>query len=430
MGFKLWLRWSQSRDSAKFEDTTVEKMAAKWAGFGAGRGTTLGTLFHIAQQHGYEPGANKAAPAVDANEGLKIVSAADIPMRKVRWLWEGRIPYGMLTLFAGEGGVGKGTVAAHVVACATSALPWPDHDEVLGEILGPKGREPIDVLWFGVEDAPDSVIIPRCIAAGAERARLYFEQGVSAEGETAQFSFADDLQRLETELRRRPNVKLVIFDPITAYLSSRRKYARAVDSHNATDLRGLLSPLSALAARTGVALVGITHLTKATERGFVQRVLGSGAWTQVARKVHAFCAISTTDATNAPAEYAMLDVKGNIGVQSSPLRYHIVGGIAEAGPRDERNVRTSRVEWDGVDTTLTVEQLTGRSRGPLPTVRNAAAEWLRNRLRGGPIAAETIKADARAERISDHTLRNARIEVCEVSTGARGVTMYRLRGRQ
>jgi hypothetical protein len=418
-GFRLWLRWSQR--GVKFANTSESEMARKWEGFHPGGGITLATLFHIAKQYGYDGSDGKRSSVGDA---LIMVSAKDIPMRNVRWMWPNRIPYGMLTLLAGEGGVGKGTVCAHLVACATGGLPWPDHDEVLHEILGPDAREPFDVLWFGVEDAPHDVIVPRCVAAGAVRGRVHFAQGVREEGVTAQFNLADDLQKLESALRANPRIKMVILDPITAYLGSRHRYARRMDSHNAADLRGILSPLSVFAARMGVVVIGITHLNKSTEREFVHRVLGSGAWTQVARKVYAFCKVPGSD-----EEFVMLDVKGNVGQPSVPLRYRIVSATADAETSIDERVRTSRIEWIGPDPTITIEQLTGRRRGPVPSTRAVAAEWLRDLLAQGPMAARTVKEQAEAAGIAEHTLRNARKEVCEV-IAVDGVTMYRLRGQQ
>src|SRR3954452_2231199 len=42
-----------------------------------------------------------------------------------RWLWPGRIPIGALTLFSGDPGVGKSTLALDLAARLTAPLPGP-----------------------------------------------------------------------------------------------------------------------------------------------------------------------------------------------------------------------------------------------------------------------------------------------------------------
>ena len=59
-------------------------------------------------------------------------------------------------------------------------------------------------------------------------------------------------------------------------LRSRRKDA---------EIRGLLTPLAALAERHRVAIIGVLHLTKAQQRQILHRVQGSTAFTAQARVV-------------------------------------------------------------------------------------------------------------------------------------------------
>ncbi|GAG94900.1 unnamed protein product, partial [marine sediment metagenome] len=68
------------------------------------------------------------------------------------------------------------------------------------------------------------------------------------------------------------------FDPITAYLGK-------TDSHKNAEVRGCLGPLTALAAKHKVAIIGVTHLTKNTTVKSVYRVLGSVGFIAAARAV-------------------------------------------------------------------------------------------------------------------------------------------------
>jgi hypothetical protein len=45
---------------------------------------------------------------------------------KVAWLWPGRIPAGNLTMFDGDPGVGKSTIAIDLAARISAGRKWPD----------------------------------------------------------------------------------------------------------------------------------------------------------------------------------------------------------------------------------------------------------------------------------------------------------------
>jgi RecA-family ATPase len=56
-------------------------------------------------------------------------------------------------------------------------------------------------------------------------------------------------------------VVLVVVDPISSYFGS------GVDTHRNTDVRGVLEPLSEMAARLHVAVLSVTHFSKASNGG-------------------------------------------------------------------------------------------------------------------------------------------------------------------
>ena len=55
--------------------------------------------------------------------GKALLGFDDVPLNGVQWLWPGWLPRGKTTLLAGAGGSGKGTFAAHLMACATNRRP-------------------------------------------------------------------------------------------------------------------------------------------------------------------------------------------------------------------------------------------------------------------------------------------------------------------
>ena len=55
----------------------------------------------------------------------RLTCAADIQPRVVEWLWTGRIPLGMLTMFAGDPKLGKSYVTLALAAAVSRGAPMP-----------------------------------------------------------------------------------------------------------------------------------------------------------------------------------------------------------------------------------------------------------------------------------------------------------------
>jgi hypothetical protein len=78
-------------------------------------------------------------------------------VRPLRWLWARRIPIGLPSLLVGEESIGKGTLAAWLIARATR-----------GELPGDLEGEPVRVLVVGDEDGFEPIWVPRLHVAGAD----------------------------------------------------------------------------------------------------------------------------------------------------------------------------------------------------------------------------------------------------------------------
>jgi hypothetical protein len=94
------------------------------------------------------------------------------------------------------------------------------------------------------------------------------------EGE-ALFALDRDLPTLDREIRRRPETRLVVIDPITSYLGN-------IDSHRNADVRRVLAPLGKLAESHSVAILLVSHLNKGSGKA-AYRVTGSLAFSAAAR---------------------------------------------------------------------------------------------------------------------------------------------------
>src|SRR5215469_1938812 len=88
----------------------------------------------------------------DQNDELRIVTAADLEMCAVDWLWPGRFARGKIGLIAGLPDYGKAQIAAFLAAAVTSAMALP-----CDEGDAPQGN----VIWLNAEDDARDTIVPR-----------------------------------------------------------------------------------------------------------------------------------------------------------------------------------------------------------------------------------------------------------------------------
>lgn len=146
-GRALWIEWSQT--SVKWRPSD----AGRWDGF-TPKATSYEAVFAEAQRAGWlNPASNaaKTAQNVPDSDGvlsdeplLQPVSVIDVltrPSPAPRFVWEGYIPCGVVTLFSAHGGTGKSYVAL-MLAVATA----------VGRPLFGKTTEQCPVVFASLED--------------------------------------------------------------------------------------------------------------------------------------------------------------------------------------------------------------------------------------------------------------------------------------
>jgi hypothetical protein len=143
-----------------------------------------------------------------------------------------------------------------------------------------------------------------------------------------------------------------------------------VDSHRDTDVRCVLAPVAALAAKYGAAVVVVAHRPKSAGARADDLVLGSRAFTGIARAVWHL----TRDTEN-KARRLLLAGEMNLCAQPHGLAFTIGGDPPcirwECEPVEMSADDALAVENGGGE---------GRKRGPEPVVRNMATDWLRAEL--------------------------------------------------
>jgi RecA-family ATPase len=240
--------------------------------------------------------------ALKANDGVVLVNGADLDPQPVEWLWNSWLALGKMHLLAGAPGQGKTTIATAFAATVTSGGYWPDGTKcVVGNVL----------IWSG-EDDPADTLLPRLLASGGDRSRVYFVDGTRVNGAIQPFDPARDMKALQEKAEEIGDVRLLIVDPVVSAVLG--------DGHKNTETRRSLQPLVDLAANMGIALLGITHFGKGGQGGDpVQRVLGSVAFTAVARVVLVAAKVKNDDGTG--DRRLLARGKSNIGPDGGGYEY-------------------------------------------------------------------------------------------------------------
>ncbi len=337
-----------------------------------------------------------------------VVNLADVESEPVSWLWPGRIALGKLTLVAGDPGLGKSFLSLDIAARVSTGRPWPDRPK--------ESNEQGSVILLNVEDDLADTVRPRLEAAGADVTRIKAIAGVvrfdprTGLSIAGMFSLADDLRRLEETIQRTPGVRLVVIDPVSAFMGT-------TDSHNNAEVRGLLAPLAELAARYRVAVLAVSHLNKNANGSVMYRTVGSIAFNATARAVWGV----TRDKSD-PERRLMLPVKNNLSTDREGLAYSLFVGPGRTVPH---------VAWDSNPVTVSAEEAFSPDRDSgNRTERKEAAAWLRDVLKAGPLPASSVKESARAACISEATLRRAkselRIEVTKEGFAEKGRWLWAL----
>jgi putative DNA primase/helicase len=239
--------------------------------------------------------------------GLEIIRASDVKPKTLARLWNGRFYRGKLGFIAGEPGLGKSLVAPRMAATVSTGDDWP-----YGQGTARLG----DVIYISAEDSLADTIRPRLEAAGADLDRVHVIEAVNDHLGPRPFNLVVDLGRLDQSLQAICKPRLVIVDPINACLSSTD--VRPFNPNNVTQVRALIHRLEALAAKHRVAVVCVTHFTKARGGGALSRVTGSFAFVAAARSV--FTVLPREDD---PDQRIFAPAKNNLGRDVDALAFRI-----------------------------------------------------------------------------------------------------------
>jgi hypothetical protein len=338
----------------------------------------------------------EAADASERDDGTtlvpRIVMADQVEARTREWLWPKRIVLGGVNMLVGLPDHGKSLISLDIAARISRGACWPDCGEP-----APLGG----VIILSGEDDPETTIRPRLDAAGADCARIALLRGVGYQGTIDDgnrlVQLDTDIAQVEAATQNVADCRLLIVDPVSAYMGS-------ADDHKNAQVRGVLSKLSDLAARLRLAVLLISHPPKQEYQHAVHRVSGSQAYAAHARMVWMAAWNTVQGEDGKPRKRRIIVLaKGNLTDQRTGLEYRITR-------RDGENPEP-HIEWLSEPVELTADDALSDTRGkpgPRSTKLAEAMDWLREVLENGPQLATDVEAKARDAGIAKSTLDRAK----------------------
>lgn len=244
-----------------------------------------------------------------------MIKMSDVQSQEIEWLWYPFIPYGKLTIVQGDPGDGKTTLVLNIAAKLSRG-------EGLEEEM--KTSEPLNIIYQTAEDGLADTVKPRLETAGAECERIL----VIDESDKS-LSMSDE--RLEDALKQ-TGARLLILDPIQAYLGG------GMDMNRANEARDMTKKLGALAEKYKCAIVLIGHMNKAAGNKAAYRGMGSIDFFAVARSV-----LLVGRVEGQPDIRAVVQIKNNLAAFGHPKAFR----LSENG-----------FEWQG-DYEITADEVLG-----------------------------------------------------------------------
>jgi RecA-family ATPase len=315
--------------------------------------------------------------------------AAEIEPEPIDWFWDGRIARGKLTVIGGDPEEGKSQLGVYIAATISNGGVWPNN-----EGRAPRGS----VIILSAEDGAEDTLVPRLIAAGADRRKIHLLEAVNEADKKGRrtFNLQTDLELLEAKIKELGDVIAVEIDPASAYMG------KNVDSHNDQSVRTVLAPLAEMANRLGIAVISIMHFNKGSGQvgtKVMHRFMASIAFVAAARV--AFAAVRDPEDDK---RHLFLHAKNNLAEPAPGLAYTIEQSLVT-----EMRIKTSRIVWEEGSVSITAAQAMAASQSKeIAPALEEAKQFLAGLVGCDGMSVKEIEKEAKDAGMAWATMRRAK----------------------
>lgn len=329
----------------------------------------------------YKPAKKRNAQkeSVKATGKLQLISMADVKTTQPEYLIEPYFPKGQLTVLAGVSGAGKTWFLVGIAALISSGRYFITEEE---GVTNP--RPPAKVIYLTQENDIDNISW-RLDTTDAIRGNIL---GVESSTDSLGLPVTLSSGSIEETVKEvRP--AMIIFDPIQSYLGAK------VNMNAANEIRPILDRLIELGRKYQCSIVLVSHMSKKTDLGALDRILGSSDIRNAARSI-LVVGYDPQDKNTRVLAHA----KNSLGAPGPSITFHIDDGGIHFD---------SIVDPDEFDADTIVSPPTKYTRNKPAVTLTKAINRLEELLdQEGAIALEDIEALEVMEGISKRTMYNAK----------------------
>ena len=319
----------------------------------------------------------KSAEPLPKKEQRKLDHISLVPLDEVKpevvdWFWYPYIPFGKITIIEGDPGLGKSWLTMSLAKSVANGVKLPYN-------VAPLHQGPVIIM--SAEDGLADTIKPRLQSLGSNG------QNILAIPEPVTLT-AGACEAL-TELFNKIKPKLIIIDPLVAYMGGK------VDLHKANETREVMARLTRLAEETHAAVVCVRHLSKGAKDKTIYRGIGSIDLTAAARS----CLAIGRNPEDPNESRVICHIKSNLAPLGKPISYYLRPGN-----------KGSPFEWGeqlSVDVNAVLSQEPTNNKGQIQEAKDFLFELLNEK----ELTTASIKREAEAKGITWESIRRAKKEL-------------------
>jgi hypothetical protein len=300
------------------------------------------------------------------------------------WLWYPYLPAGDFVTLDGDPGLGKSLLATYLMARVSR-----------GELEGQRGV-PGGALLFSAEDCPTRTLKPRLLGHGADLNRALIGDCILHGGTSPEEFCLDEHATLLSKFIRKRGIRLVIFDPLVAFLGK-------VCPTDERAVRSLMARVRHVADSNHCCIILIRHLTK---RDLAGKALyrGSGSVGVIATARVGLILLPS----QIPGERLLATTKNNLADAGPTLRLALDGAVMRVAGTDPRPA----------DELLAAERQTRRRTLDAGHAAAALAELVTHE-----VSAASVRAELARRGFSAHAIR-AGLDIAGIKAVRRGNEWY------